>query len=325
MTRYSEVLDKQQQIVRYMLTNSGKEGLISRAMQHLDTPDINDPRLPDAVQMIGQVVGCHLHATPYWVSPEISSLIYSAAETLEEWTIDESFFPTQDGFLWFARPLRIEAYGSDQLLHGFGWIITRGYRSPNQQTSVTLVAPEDVERLEREGREYENVLAYSFYSSHAMSDHHVEPTGVSTTSFGVTLGQITKPGTGADFRVVDVDAYRRKMQVFGTTLLFMAQSLFRTVAQRPDRPTRRRYIETYRGDVPDVRVIELRRVTYDKHASDYNERHVDWACQWMVRGHWRKQYYPSIKAHRPKWIMPHWKGPEDAPVRVRKDMFAVTR
>lgn len=36
--------------------------------------------------------------------------------------------------------------------------------------------------------------------------------------------------------------------------------------------------------------------------------------RWIVRGHWRNQYYPSRNDHRPIWIDPHLAGPEDKPL-----------
>jgi hypothetical protein len=42
----------------------------------------------------------------------------------------------------------------------------------------------------------------------------------------------------------------------------------------------------------------------------------EWAYQWVVRGHWRKQWYPSVGEHRPVWIDSHMKGPEHLPVKV---------
>lgn len=29
---------------------------------------------------------------------------------------------------------------------------------------------------------------------------------------------------------------------------------------------------------------------------------------WIVRGHWRNQWYSKEEIHKPKWIDPHWKG-----------------
>lgn len=40
--------------------------------------------------------------------------------------------------------------------------------------------------------------------------------------------------------------------------------------------------------------------------------------QWIVCGHWRNQAHGTGRAQRRlKWIEPHWKGPEDAPINFR--------
>lgn len=36
--------------------------------------------------------------------------------------------------------------------------------------------------------------------------------------------------------------------------------------------------------------------------------------RWIVRGHWRNQWYPSRQANRPIWIDAHMKGPDGAPI-----------
>lgn len=40
----------------------------------------------------------------------------------------------------------------------------------------------------------------------------------------------------------------------------------------------------------------------------------EWRHRWVVRGHWRNHWYPSLKDHRPVWISPYLKGPADAPL-----------
>lgn len=37
----------------------------------------------------------------------------------------------------------------------------------------------------------------------------------------------------------------------------------------------------------------------------------EWAHRWIVRGHYRAQWYSSLKAHRVRWIAPYIKGPAD--------------
>ncbi|WP_342314649.1 hypothetical protein LIX17_25725 (plasmid) [Mycobacterium avium subsp. hominissuis] len=39
--------------------------------------------------------------------------------------------------------------------------------------------------------------------------------------------------------------------------------------------------------------------------------------RWIVRGHWRRQWYPTLQRHKPIWITDHIAGPEDAPLVVR--------
>lgn len=42
----------------------------------------------------------------------------------------------------------------------------------------------------------------------------------------------------------------------------------------------------------------------------------DWSCRWIVRGHWRNQWYPSLGEHRQRYVAPHIKGPPDKPLQV---------
>lgn len=45
--------------------------------------------------------------------------------------------------------------------------------------------------------------------------------------------------------------------------------------------------------------------------------------RWVVRGHWRRQWYPSEGRHKPKWIMDYIAGPEDAPLLLRDKVTVV--
>ena len=80
--------------------------------------------------------------------------------------------------------------------------------------------------------------------------------------------------------------------------------------------------------VPAVRVIELRRREYDsrEHEQSGASDGPAWQYQWIVSGHWRRQYYPASKAHKPRYIAPYVKGPADKPLKAPAgDVFAVTR
>ena len=102
--------------------------------------------------------------------------------------------------------------------------------------------------------------------------------------------------------------------VFAAFQLAAQANLAETEQQRTPRPERRR---TERAQLParDVRVIRLRRgLATERDADPAADGDREWRHRWVVRGHWRNQWYPSLADHRPKWIAPYLKGPADAPL-----------
>jgi hypothetical protein len=94
--------------------------------------------------------------------------------------------------------------------------------------------------------------------------------------------------------------------------ILMQQSLAAATDLEPPRAARRRLKRT--GHEPSsVRLVELRR---PHSASSESESIIsrEYHHQWIVRGHWRQQWYPTRQVHRPVWIAPHVKGPNDAPL-----------
>ena len=46
--------------------------------------------------------------------------------------------------------------------------------------------------------------------------------------------------------------------------------------------------------------------------------------QWVVRGHWRHQWYPASQDHKPLWISSHRAGATDGPMLRRDKVFVLT-
>jgi hypothetical protein len=59
---------------------------------------------------------------------------------------------------------------------------------------------------------------------------------------------------------------------------------------------------------PYVTVVTLRRT---KRQGGEGDAEVEWTHRWVVGGHWRNQWYPTLDAHRQIWIADFVKGPED--------------
>jgi hypothetical protein len=97
-----------------------------------------------------------------------------------------------------------------------------------------------------------------------------------------------------------------------TAWLLMQQPLVETSEVQLPRPARRRLLRG--GHEPQaVRLLELRRSKTTSNVGD-SVAAREYHHRWIVRGHWRQQWYPSRQVHRPVWITPHVKGPDDAPL-----------
>jgi hypothetical protein len=72
-----------------------------------------------------------------------------------------------------------------------------------------------------------------------------------------------------------------------------------------------------------VMTIQLRATEHTPSTSSGDV--IEWSHRWIVRGHWRQQWYPSDKEHRVLWIPPYIKGPDDRPLQVRPAVYAVSR
>jgi hypothetical protein len=115
-------------------------------------------------------------------------------------------------------------------------------------------------------------------------------------------------------------------EIFTRTVLagwvLMQQSISRVEPSAADRSERRRCARA--GISPDVLVVRLRRIETAT-ANDDEVVAVDWSHRWLVSGHWRQQYYPSESGHRPIWINPHVKGPQDRPLVLKEKVTAWVR
>jgi hypothetical protein len=99
------------------------------------------------------------------------------------------------------------------------------------------------------------------------------------------------------------------------------QTFFRLCQQRISTPERRqaprparRRAERAGHPGRSVIVVKLRRPRAP--AKEGEPRQVEWSHRWIVGGHWRRQWYPSVSMHRQIWISPYVKGPEEKELRL---------
>lgn len=126
-----------------------------------------------------------------------------------------------------------------------------------------------------------------------------------------------------DDAVKEVDQIKRFIVAAST---FLRQKLLSEAERSIPRQARKRVNRAGWVGEPIVSVVQLRAREAGESRGESTDSDVEWSHRWIVRGHVRQQYYPSIGQHLPIWIHPHIKGPEDAPLKPRATpLFVVAR
>lgn len=99
-------------------------------------------------------------------------------------------------------------------------------------------------------------------------------------------------------------------------LLFLQSPYLAWRAEKPQRSFVRRAEGQFPTAEKRINVVLLRRMVElrkEKRGEGYEP--AEWSCQWWVSSHWRRQWHPSTKTHKPTWIAPYIKGPPDKPLK----------
>jgi hypothetical protein len=143
---------------------------------------------------------------------------------------------------------------------------------------------------------------------HFMSFENRRP--VEHGGFDIPYGKVY-PDDFKDLRI------RSNVRIILSTLSFLNSPYSEDRIGGLNRTERRRYGISNPSDSEQVRFIDLRPVSKSYREPTNEQRDVDWKCQWLVTGHHRNQWYPSLNDHRMIWVAPYIKGPEDAPLKER--------
>jgi len=238
-------------------------------------------------------------ADPYYISSAICELLDSSLDSLPELTLDDVRVPTPAGWVYYALPQRVaELPKSLSHIVGFTWF--RDETAPNALELIFYTRDIDTGKLIPLTRR-------SWLAGHTWRE---KP-------------RLQDLGPLEPHRQEIESSHVNMCRCAAAFLAFIAQPLAVTQRIEVSRSTRKRLQHTGLTLEPLVKVITLRRREYSTRPGS---RPVDWSCRWVVRPHWRNQYYPSRKAHKPKLIPSYIKGPEDKPLKKPSiSLFAVVR
>lgn len=306
MGNISESFETQIKLIDIWDSDRGTKWAESLYKEHMD----REKAAPKAERIKVMLRNELLGANPYYVSSHVCELIEIAQETLPDIPLYAGLNPTTRGWVYLEKsfPLYPEdaednhnKYGNPPRLKAFTWHYQIKREVDNKKNT-----PE---------------LGFTFYED----SNPPMPISILNWDYGSNWGTDWNPYqrySNPDSAVIDIRLEVMRRYVF-TFLLFINQKIILNSKQPMNRSAIRRYKSKYYTEPPLIEVINLRK---SAGSSRQNNNNREYSYQWLVNGHWRNQWYPSINVHNPKWIEPYIKGDFDKPFKKPSlRMFKVIR
>lgn len=312
------------------------------ALQGVSDPKVKDMFLgnwqnPEAVEMLKRswpgMVWSLERSESIYVGREICNLLGAVVSRgVPPWTLHDDLPLVPRGFCWFeTNPGYRDETDPDADLAALSWApywVSDVMRDGKvmQQWSVSGPVPGAAQTMRA-------LMIHPWYAPSARQlpgRPIIAPWLPLVMTFGSTSGQwapVTLDGVPRE----SASPLSRSdgeflIALFGAFSLFSKQQIFTSGRELAERHVRKRLARAGSDMEPLVRVVRLRARVPAPGSAERGEAHVDWACRWMVRGHWRQQFFPTRKAHQPIWISPHIKGPDNKPLKApRATVFAVVQ
>ncbi|MGP3917654.1 hypothetical protein [Nonomuraea sp. 10N515B] len=288
-----------------------------------------------AEMLVAQETRTLADAELYFVTAEMTELVQTAAASMPAFPPDADDFPVPAGLVVYETPL-VQYERSELTALVIDGRLAFDPRDGREEVGVSACTwgPYDAGGQWRHGGVW-----MSFYRNRAEMlaklhddrdrDHlrDIVTRLVPDNEYGIqfTADQANKASLEERLAETDKPAYTSYWaKHLMATLLLMRQPLVYQRAE-PIRRGLRRRLERSGYPTGDIQILDARprRYTTLPHddsghgagpeaAAEETGRKI--GVRFPVRGFWRNQWYPSRQVHRPKWIDPHWRGPEDAPI-----------
>jgi hypothetical protein len=290
MNEYFEAVERKLEYIRHF---------DQRQWEHQRTDLPPDDELPGGNRAVFSMMRHAVVAgEPYYWAPMLCGLVESLALTVpDHWQMHRTRLPSRTGFFSFANPILTD----DAVIDACAWYADDA--APANMVVATLYMTEV-------GRNpncpvHQGVRTWLWEEGKPLSVY-VDAESATNCPTDDPIPRSTARALAAMFALLE-------------------QQIFVTSRERIPRPTRRR-AKAAGHEVEFVRVVRLREVRHTKDARGDHTIDVEWTCRWIVSGHWRDQWYPSLGCHQPIYILPYVKGPDDLPLKPQTQrLFAVIR
>lgn len=251
----------------------------------------------------------------FWVSEEMARLASDAATDLPEVHLGRDLWPADYGFMLFDWPIPVTGFQlwrrgtearSSEAVRAILW-------APGGEGLLVAMFSDLTSLCVMIDREQRNVVRDDLLRDmYEWRKEHGDLMGI-----GVGTFPIDQPISRDDSAQEPHAAI-----LLSTIWLLMQQPLVAEQTKTEIDASMARSLARAKHHVPSVRVVELRRL---RGASTAGSTGRTYHQRWAVRGHWRRQWLPSLGMHRPTWVRPHVKGPDDMPFVVSDKVNAWKR
>jgi hypothetical protein len=281
---------------------------ISEGMQDFRPPNMSNS---DAATILAREEFKRLtHAELFHASASMTELIKVSSTTIPSFNLKPEDVPATHGFMYFSQPIQIIDYQDQKFpIVAITWGPMADSPYPDGAVWITTYVDhwDVMARRIKQGRLAGKPADQALRSMPRLAAHNE-----------CILPFSDKP-------LLDDprgEGWNELPRLVRSTWMLMGQQISKTEVLTPSRALRRSCQRKGR-EAPSVRIIELRRPPAS--CDSAGDGHREYSHQWIVRGHWRKQWYPSVNDHRPVWIAPHIKGPEGAPLLGGDHVYSLKR
>lgn len=329
MSRWEEVYDAQIDLVAG-LDHGFQSVQVPAFMQSFNrtAPTLDFTQISGGSSLAWKLGVQAFNADPIYVEPEMQTVWEAAAEAWQPEPLHPTDLITAAGFCLFPRPLVVTDIGGNRLTtravlwHPASFDLPDDRevfeRTGNEEQHPTSLMGRDDNMLsvvvteKGAGWEFNGVLLTLWHHTRDYDDLHPELDRQMPS--GLILQHVMPWAYGASY--ASADDPRSIVRPVQALWRLMQQTIADVGQERPGGQFRKRW-ERARMPEKKVTIVRLRRPRREP-GDDHEPRTVDWSHRWLVGGHWRNQWYPSLSLHRQVWISPYVKGPEDKPLEPKR-------
>ena len=271
-------------------------------------------------------IGRHVAAGQlWWVSQDMELLVEAAADSIPDFRLMPGDVPDPCGVVFYERPLvGIDSHaelGDDswqEAVDTFSRVpgpMVYGGAPFDGTVALNAMSWSSARRADGSG----TLVIYSWvFLVNGLIPGWLA-LGVCTWDLGTSLRDVRDDYEDAHKASVTEDRGR----LAALWLLASQERLARRSEEPVERHAAKRHVRAGL-EIPTLKVLRLRHARTTKPDEEPSESRA-WTHRWVVSGHWRNQWLPSEDRHRPTWIAPYVKGPDDKPLVVKDSIKALVQ